>query len=199
MTKETVKLSALKNNEKNPRYIRDDKFKKLVKSLQDFPQMLQARPLVVNTEYEVLGGNMRLEALKKAGVKETEVVVVDWTEDKQKEFIAKDNINYGEWDWDMLNNEWETGDLIDWGIDGFNFGTAPEFIEIPETDLGNNSGNKEHKVTDVGFVKFDVVMREEHKDFLILLLNEIKKVANITLGDALYFMAKKYNETKEQK
>lgn len=112
-----VKISQLKENPNNPRFIREDKFEKLVKSIQSFPEMLQVRPLVVNKEYEVLGGNMRLRALKAAKVKEVPVDVVDWSEEKQREFIIKDNASFGEWEQDMLANLYEPEDLIDWGLD----------------------------------------------------------------------------------
>ena len=111
-----VKVSELKSNPNNPRLIKDDKFRKLVKSIQDFPEMLEARPIVVNKEMIVLGGNMRLKALQEAQVKEVTIDVRDWTEEQQKEFIIKDNVGFGEWDWDILANEWEQIDLEEWGI-----------------------------------------------------------------------------------
>lgn len=112
-----VKVSSLKENPNNPRFIRDSKFEKLVKSIQDFPEMLSVRKLVVNKDYVVLGGNMRLKAIKEAGVKEVEVEVVEWSEEKEKEFIIKDNLGYGEWDFEMLANEWEVESLTEWGLD----------------------------------------------------------------------------------
>lgn len=114
---ETVKLSKLKPNPDNPRFIKDDKFKKLVKSLQEFPEMLSVRPLIVNKNYMILGGNMRYRAMKEAGWEECEVTVVDWPEDKQREFIIKDNVAGGEWDWDKLANEWDMQELEAWGLE----------------------------------------------------------------------------------
>lgn len=111
-----IKLSQIKENESNPRFIRDDNFKKLVKSIQEFPEMLSVRKLVVNKDMIVLGGNMRLKALKEAGIKEVEVEVVDWDEQKQREFVVKDNLGYGEWDFEMLANEWDHESLEDWGL-----------------------------------------------------------------------------------
>lgn len=111
------KISEVKPNPNNPRVIKDDKFAKLVKSLKDFPDMAKVRPIVVNTDMVVLGGNMRLKAMKEAGWKEVPVEVVDWPEDKQREFIIKDNVGFGEWDWEMLGNEWEVEQLEDWGLD----------------------------------------------------------------------------------
>lgn len=112
-----VKVSSLKNNPNNPRIIKDDKFYKLVESIKSFPEMLESRPIVVNQEMVVLGGNMRLKALIEAGIIEAFVDVVDWSEEKQKEFIIKDNVAFGEWDWNELANAWDAADLSDWGLD----------------------------------------------------------------------------------
>jgi DNA modification methylase len=111
------RLTEIRPNPENPRVIRDEKFKKLVNSLRDFPEMAKVRPVVVNTDMVVLGGNMRLRAMKEAGWKEVPVEVVDWSEEKQREFIVKDNVGFGEWDWDELANTWDAEDLNDWGLD----------------------------------------------------------------------------------
>lgn len=113
-----MKVKDIKSNPNNPRTIADAKLDKLVKSIKSFPQMLEARPIVVNPDNIVLGGNMRLKALKKAGVKEVPVYVATWDEIKQKEFIIKDNVGFGEWDWDMLRtDDWDIDELDDWGLD----------------------------------------------------------------------------------
>jgi ParB-like chromosome segregation protein Spo0J len=117
MKSEIRKLTEIRNNPENPRYIRDEKFAKLVKSLKDFPEMIGARPLVVNQRMEALGGNMRLKAMIEAGWTECPVVQVDWSEEKQREFIIKDNVGYGEWDWDMIANEWDADEVKEWGLD----------------------------------------------------------------------------------
>ena len=116
-----VKISEVKPNPKNPRLIKDDKFKKLVKSIQEFPDMLNKRPLIVFTDvdgkYVVLGGNMRLKACKEIGLKEIPIILADeWTEEQKAEFLIKDNVGFGEWDWDYLANEWESELLNDWGL-----------------------------------------------------------------------------------
>ena len=116
-----VKITEVIANPNNPRLIKDDKFKKLVKSIQDFPDMLNVRPIVVNKDMVVLGGNMRLKAIKEAGLKEINVDIVDWNEQQQKEFIVKDNVGYGEWDWDDFANNWDAEELTDWGLDIPNF------------------------------------------------------------------------------
>jgi ParB-like chromosome segregation protein Spo0J len=113
-----VKISEVKGNPKNPRLIKDDKFRKLVKSIQEFPQMLELRPIVVDENNIVLGGNMRLKACKEAGLKEVFIVKAEGLTEQQKdEFIVKDNVGFGEWDWDMLANEWDSESLNDWGLD----------------------------------------------------------------------------------
>ena len=112
-----VKIGLVKPNPDNPRLIKDDKFKNLVQSLKDFPEMARVRPIVVNGDMVVLGGNMRLKAMKEAGWKQVPIEVVDWSEEKQREFIIKDNVGFGEWDWDVLESEWKSEDLESWGLD----------------------------------------------------------------------------------
>lgn len=112
-----LKASEIKPNPDNPRVIKDNAFKKLVKSLKEFPEMAEVREVVVNKDHIILGGNMRFRAMQEAGWKEVPVKIVDWPEYKQREFIVKDNVSGGEWDWDMLANEWDTDLLEDWGLD----------------------------------------------------------------------------------
>jgi DNA modification methylase len=115
---QNVKISEVKANPNNPRLIKDDKFKKLVKSIQEFPEMLQLRPIVVNDDMIVLGGNMRLKACKEAGLKEVPIIKAsDLTDEQQREFIIKDNVGFGEWDWSDLANNWDTEKLEEWGLD----------------------------------------------------------------------------------
>jgi hypothetical protein len=117
-----VKISEIKTNPKNPRLIKDDKFKKLVKSIKEFPQMLELRPIVVDENNIVLGGNMRLKACIEIGLKEIFIVKAqDLTEEQKDEFIVKDNVGFGEWDWDLLANEWDTEKLDEWGLNIPNF------------------------------------------------------------------------------
>jgi ParB-like chromosome segregation protein Spo0J len=117
-----VNITDVKPNPKNPRIIKDGKFQKLVKSIQEFPDMLNKRPLVVFTDvdnkYVVLGGNMRLKALKELKHETVPIIVADeWTEEQKNEFLIKDNVGFGEWDWDSLANEWDSEKLDDWGLD----------------------------------------------------------------------------------
>jgi hypothetical protein len=112
------KISEIKLNPNNPRLIKDDKFEKLVKSIKEFPEMLDIRPIVVNSDMVILGGNMRFKACKEAGLKEIPVIVADnLTEEQQREFLIKDNTSGGEWDFEILANEWDVEQLEDWGLD----------------------------------------------------------------------------------
>jgi len=112
------KITEVKLNPDNPRIVKDDKFKKLVKSIQEFPQMLLLRPLVVNKDNVVLGGNMRYRAMQELKYKEIPVVVADnISEEQEREFVIKDNVSFGEWDWDMLANQHNSTELIEWGLD----------------------------------------------------------------------------------
>lgn len=118
MKVEKYKVNDIKLNPNNPRIIKDDKFKKLVKSIQEFPEMLDIRPIVVNSDMVILGGNMRFRACKEAGLKEIPVIIADnLSEEQQKQFLIKDNVSGGEWDWNMLANEWDVEQLEDWGLD----------------------------------------------------------------------------------
>jgi DNA modification methylase len=148
MRAEVVKISEVKVNPNNPRLIKDDKFAKLVQSIKDLPQMLAIRPIVVNADMIVLGGNMRLKACKEAGLKEVPIIIADnLTEEQQREFLIKDNVSGGEWDWQMLANDWDTEQLNDWGLD------IPTFE--PETVL--EAVEDEFEVPDGG-IETDIVL-----------------------------------------
>ena len=118
MKTQKVKIKDIKTNPNNPRFITDNKFNKLVKSIKELPQMLDIRPIVVNDEMVVLGGNMRLKACQKAGLKEVSIIKAsELTEEQQQEFIIKDNVGFGSWDWDIIANEWDAEQLDAWGLD----------------------------------------------------------------------------------
>jgi len=139
MKLKVVKISEIKSNPNNPRLIKDEKFQKLVKSIQGFPEMLEIRPIVVNADMIVLGGNMRLKACKEAGLKEIPVIFADdLTEEQQREFIIKDNVGFGEWDWELIANEWDAEELEDWGLDVPNFGSEDEFTDKEHKDLSDD-------------------------------------------------------------
>jgi hypothetical protein len=113
-----VDVKSIVPNQDNPRIIKDDKFVQLVRSIKEFPEMLQLRPIVVDENMVILGGNMRFKALLEAGYTNVPIVKIDTlTEQQKKEFIIKDNVGFGEWDWDILANEWDNELLGDWGLD----------------------------------------------------------------------------------
>ena len=135
-----VKLSQLKSNPNNPRIIKDDKFRKLVTSITEFPEMLEARPIVCDPDGVVLGGNMRLKACREAGLKEVPAYVVTWEEAKQREFIIKDNVGFGEWDWDELANTWEPLELQRWGLDVWQPEDEIDLSILDEIDESQSNG-----------------------------------------------------------
>ena len=113
-----AKINEIKSNELNPRWIKDSKFEKLVKSINEFPEMLELRPIVVDENMTILGGNMRYKACVEAGIKEIPIIIANkLSETQKKEFIIKDNIGFGEWDWDILSNEWNVDELNNWSLD----------------------------------------------------------------------------------
>lgn len=151
METKKIPISKIKKNPKNPRLIKDAKFDKLVKSIQEFPQMLEIRPIVVNTDMVILGGNMRFEAAKKAGLKEVSIIIADQlTADQQAEFIIKDNVGFGDWDWDALANEWDEELLDEWGLDIPNWNTENEKYNLDSVSLTDYSDkNKEINVDEL--------------------------------------------------
>jgi len=135
-----INIQEVRPNENNPRFIKDYKFKKLVKSIKEFPQMLKLRPIVVNSDMVVLGGNMRLKACKEAGLKEVYILVAnELTKEQEREFIVKDNVGFGEWDWDLLANDWNSQQVSDWGLTVVPFEDSVE--EVIEQDI-NKQDNK---------------------------------------------------------
>ena len=142
MKAEFISISKIKANPNNPRIIKDDKFEKLVKSIQEFPKMLELRPIVVNEDMIVLGGNMRLKACKEAGLKEIPIIKAsELTEEQQREFIIKDNVGFGEWDWNDLANNWDADKLNEWGLDIPGF--EAEVLEAEEDDFAAPEGGIE--------------------------------------------------------
>lgn len=168
MNIQKVKLSEIKSNPNNPRIIKDDKFHKLVKSIKEFPKMLEIRPIVVNQDMIVLGGNMRLKASKEAGLKEVFIVKADdLTEDEQKQFIIKDNVGFGEWDWDMLANEWESDLLEEWGLD------VPVDNEIDDSEEGDDI-NIPKSLQVIPKKEYIIIMADEDSDDWLELQNIFK-------------------------
>jgi len=134
-----IKISEVKLNPSNPRLIKDDKFKKLVQSIKDFPEMLEIRPIVVNKEMIILGGNMRYKACKEAGLKEIPVIIADnLTEEQQREFLIKDNTSGGEWDFDALNTGWDIEELKEWGLDIPVFDTDIDYSILDDDNISSD-------------------------------------------------------------
>jgi ParB-like chromosome segregation protein Spo0J len=148
-----VKLSEVKLNPNNPRLIKDDKFKKLVQSIKDFPEMLNIRPIVVNQDMIILGGNMRYKACKEAGLKEIPIIITDLTEEQQREFLIKDNTSGGEWDWEVLANEWDVEQLDAWGLD------------LPAFDINNETEQNDLSDTIDNLYRIEILCKdEEHQE-----------------------------------
>jgi ParB-like chromosome segregation protein Spo0J len=161
-------------NPTNPRIIKDDKFKKLVKSIQEFPQMLELRPIVVDSNMVVLGGNMRLKACIAAGLKEVPIIVADQLTDAQKgEFIIKDNVGFGEWDWDFLANEWDVETLEDWGLE-LPFDNTPLLEAEDETDLSD-------KIKSAFRIEIELENEEEQEKMYNQLISDGYKCRVLTL------------------
>ena len=140
-------ITQIKSNPNNPRIIKDHKFKQLVKSIQDFPQMLELRPIVIDENNMVLGGNMRLKACLEAGLTDVPVIHANnLSDEKKKEFIVKDNVGYGEWDWDDLANNWDALELTEWGLD------------IPNFDVNNLEAEEDDFAVPDGGTKTDIVL-----------------------------------------
>ena len=160
--KQQVKISKVKGNPSNPRIIKNDKFKKLVKSIKEFPEMLKLRPIVVDEDFMVLGGNMRLKASKDAGLKEVWIEVAEGlTEEQKKEFIVKDNVGFGEWDWDSLGNEWDNVKLGEWGMDVWQPEEAVDYSALDDIDLGSTLSDKTAGVKRGIVVEFEAEQYEE--------------------------------------
>ena len=198
MNIEWVKTKDIHANENNPRILKDDKFKKLVKSIKDFPEMLEIRPIVVNNEMMVLGGNMRLRAIQEIGLKEVPIIKAEnLTEEQQREFLIKDNVGFGEWDWDALANDWDYKELVDWALD------VPKMLD-PEQfgeDFSLADGDKspfqqmtftlaDEQATQIKNAIADIKLTEEYK-YMETLGNENSN------GNALYLIITQWAEQKK--
>lgn len=162
MKMEIVKITEVKNNPNNPRIIKDDKFTKLVNSIKEFPKMLEIRPIVVNDDMIVLGGNMRLKACKEAGLKEVPIIKAsELTEDEQRQFIIKDNVSGGEWDWEMLSNEWDSEQLEEWGLDVPNFATDVDYSILDDEDVSSQLEDMTNGVKKAIQIEFEAEHYEE--------------------------------------
>ena len=181
-----MKLNQLKSNPNNPRLIKDDKFKKLVNSLREFPEMMEKRPMVCVTDTDgklyPLGGNMRLKALQELKYKEIPDAWImfadEWSEEKRKEFTIKDNVGFGEFDWDTLANEWNSEELCEWGLDIPNFEIETETEDYSDKNKEIDTDEFSDKMT----LKFEV-SQDEYEYILSELqkINASKETALLTL------------------
>lgn len=196
---ERVDIRQIRPNPDNPRVIKDNKFQKLVKSITELPQMLELRPIVVNRDMIVLGGNMRLKACEAAGLTQVPVVFADnLTPEQEREFIIKDNSSFGEWDWDLLANEWDVEQLQDWGMDIGGFDLSPdEFDESFELPDGDKSP----------FQQMTFTMADEQQAIVKNAIDDIKKTEEYKYvetfgnengnGNALYLIVSQWAEQKK--
>ena len=185
-----IKLYKIKGNPNNPRIVKNEKFKKLVESIRGFPEMFEKRPIVVDENLMVLGGNMRLKACQELGIKDIWVdIATSWTDKQKNEFVIKDNNHSGEWDWDILANNWSTLELQDWGLDVWKGAEEREVFDIEDVE---NNENKP-KASDDNYSVFEMIMLHEDKIFLLNVLNNIKKELDLkTTADALLHLAKNH-------
>jgi ParB-like chromosome segregation protein Spo0J len=189
-----MKIQEIKPNPNNPRIIKDHKFKQLVKSIQDFPQMLELRPIVIDENNMVLGGNMRLKACLEAGLTEVPVKIASGLSVKQqREFIVKDNVGYGEWDWDLLANEWDSEDLSEWGLDvpKFNFDNDEE----PEIDK-NLLGNTLDKYLNNNIKQIVLYFENENYEPTMIRLDSIAKANDLEDNSQVLLLLLEKYETK---
>lgn len=167
MKAEVISISKIKRNPNNPRIIKDDKFEKLVRSIKEFPQMLEIRPIVVNDDMIVLGGNMRLKACQEAGLKEVPVIKANnLTEEQQREFIIKDNVGFGEWDWDMMANEWDAELLNEWGLNVPQFEAQVDYSILDEVDLSGELSDMTNGVKKAIQIEFEAEHYEEASELV---------------------------------
>jgi hypothetical protein len=159
---ELIKINKVIQNPDNPRIIKDYKFKKLVNSIKEFPEMLKLRPIVVNSDMIVLGGNMRLRACKDAGLKEVWILKADeLTEAQQREFIVKDNVGFGEWDWDILANEWNNVQIEEWGLDVWKPEEDVDYSILDDDDLSDDLEDMKNGIKKAIQIPFELEHYEE--------------------------------------
>ena len=163
-----VSLAEIKTNQANPRFIKDDKFEKLVASIKEFPEMLKLRPIIVDESMVVLGGNMRLKACLSAGLERVPIIeALGLTEEQKKEFTIKDNVNYGDWDWDKLTSEWNGVDLEKYGLDQWLGG---ENVSNDNDYFGLDAESKLDKFLDAKIKNLTIPFESQEFDDVIIRL-----------------------------
>ena len=186
---EKININKVFSNPVNPRLIKDFKFKKLLNSIKEFPEMLKLRPIIVNSEYGILGGNMRYKACKELGIKDIWIIKADNLTDQQKEqFVIKDNLSFGEWDWEILANEWDAQILDDWGLP-IRFGENDFFDVDEQQKIENNKPS----LRDDNYSAFECIMLHDNKLRLIEGINKAKTKFNLDkTEDALIAIINKF-------
>ena len=180
---ELVKITQVRPNENNPRFIKDYKFKKLVTSIKEFPEMLKLRPIVVNSDMVVLGGNMRLKACKEAGLKEVWILKAEeLTEAQQREFIVKDNVGFGDWDWDLLANEWNNTQLVEWGLDVWQPEEDVDYSILDDIDLGGTLEEKTGGVKRALMIEFEAGDYDEANELISKARKDGQDVGRVVLN-----------------
>ena len=196
MKSQLVSINDVKRNPKNPRIIKDWKFDSLVRSIKEFPEMLEIRPIVVNEDKVVIGGNMRLKAAQEAGLKKIPIIIASTlTQEQQDEFMIKDNNNYGEWDWDKLANEWDSDTLkneyhidIPYAIRKMD----DMLLELDEVEEEEEVRTRPSRMDD-DYTVFDMIVRVSTKKAIVELLNKIKNEMQLTsMEEALLEIIKKH-------
>jgi len=202
MSKVELKLSDIRTNPNNPRLIKDDKFKKLCNSIKEFPKMMELRPLVVDKEGVILGGNMRYKALKELGYTEipnTWVKLADeLTDEEKKRFIVEDNLPFGEWDFDALGNNFEIDELLEWGFDEEDLRLDPNKLG---TDFSLPDGDK------APFQQMTFTLADEQAEQIKNAITDIKQTDEYKYvetmgnensnGNALYLIIRQWAEQKK--
>jgi ParB-like chromosome segregation protein Spo0J len=190
---EKVSIKEVRLSPTNPRIIKDDKFHKLVRSIQEFPEMLEIRPIVVDEEGFVLGGNMRFKACKEAGLKEVYIIRAnDLTEEQRKEFVIKDNASFGDWDWEVLQSEWDLDLVGDWGVDVFEIPTELDYSLLDdEDDDDDEASSKLQEKTDNIKRALCIPFDKSCYDESAKILKELIKDESINIGTHLLETLKK--------
>jgi len=178
-----LKINELKPNPTNPRLIKENKFKKLVKSIKDFPEMLELRPIIVDEDMTIIGGNMRYKASVEAGLKEVHVKIAKGlTEEQKQEFIVKDNVGFGEWDWSILANEWDNVKLGEWGMDVWQPEKEVDYSVLDDIDLGSTLEDKEAGVKRAIQIEFEADEYEEANKLITQARKDGKQIGTIVLN-----------------
>jgi len=185
---EKVSIKKIHPNPVNPRLIKENKFRKLVNSIKEFPEMLKLRPIIVNNEMGILGGNMRYKACVELGMKDVYIIKAENLNEKQmQQFVIKDNVGFGEWDWDILANGWDTKELKDWGIDVWQPEEEIDYSVLDEIDL------EEEIQTMYDQTKKSIILEYPAKDFEpIKKMYDELKAKEVNLSDLFYQAMQKY-------